>query len=77
MHEMYTFCRVGTKKLTEDYIQEVIKQFHIICETNFPELSKEAKYEFMANTQRSFGRTALLLSGGAIFGRISMDGLIS
>ena len=59
---------MGTKQLTEEYIEEVVKHFHIICETNFPELAKNAKYEFIANTQRAFGRTALLLSGGATLG---------
>jgi NTE family protein len=65
---MYSKCRVGTKNLTHQYIEEIVQHFHIICEQEFPELSKKKKYQFILNTQRSYGKTALLLSGGAILG---------
>ncbi|KAI8854141.1 acyl transferase/acyl hydrolase/lysophospholipase [Chytridium lagenaria] len=66
--KLYEYCHVGTKKLIEDYIEEVTTILHHICDTDSPDLPLEAKYEFFTNTQRAFGRTALLLSGGATFG---------
>jgi TAG lipase/steryl ester hydrolase/phospholipase A2/LPA acyltransferase len=65
---MYSVCRVGTKRLIENYIGEVCRQLDMICETEHEDFPAPEKYEFFMNTQRSFGRTALLLSGGAIFG---------
>ncbi|KAJ3178428.1 hypothetical protein HK101_010133 [Irineochytrium annulatum] len=66
--KLYGYCHVGTKRLIEEYIDEVTKQLNIICDTESPDWSFDAKYDFFMNTQRSFGRTALLLSGGATFG---------
>ena len=59
---------MGTKKLIENYIDEVTKQLNIICDTESNDIDIDAKYDFFLNTQRSFGRTALLLSGGAVLG---------
>ena len=56
--------------MIEEYIDEVNGQLNIICES--PDLETSVKYEFFTNTQKAFGRTALLLSGGAIFGLIHM-----
>ncbi|KAJ3411302.1 hypothetical protein HDV05_002406 [Chytridiales sp. JEL 0842] len=66
--KLYTKSYVGTKHLIEDYINEVTMQLNMICDTDSPEISLEAKFDFFTNTQRAFGRTALLLSGGAVFG---------
>jgi len=41
---------------------------NIICDTESEEISTKDKLEFFTNTRQSFGRTALLLSGGATFG---------
>lgn len=60
---MYRECRVGTKLLIQNYIDEIVHHFHYICETHFDEFEKKKKYQFMLNTQRAYGRTALLLSG--------------
>jgi hypothetical protein len=61
-------CRIGPKKLINDYIDEVIRQFNIISENTFDDFPLAEKYEFMSNVQKSFGRSALLLSGGGCFG---------
>ncbi|KAJ3207584.1 hypothetical protein HDU67_007375, partial [Dinochytrium kinnereticum] len=66
--KLYEYCHVGTKKLIEDYIEEVTRQLNIICDTESPDIPFDAKYDFFMNTQRAYGRTALLLSGGATFG---------
>ncbi|CAG8433676.1 10403_t:CDS:10 [Diversispora eburnea] len=66
--KLYAHTNIGTKKLIEDYINEVVKQMNIICDTESEEISAKYKLDFFINTRQSFGRTALLLSGGATFG---------
>nr|CAG8592636.1 13532_t:CDS:10 [Entrophospora candida] len=68
--KLYAHTHIGTKRLIEAYINEVVKQMNIICDTESDEISTKAKLEFFTNTRQSFGRTALLLSGGATFGLI-------
>lgn len=52
-------------KLINDYIGEVSGQLKMICESNSDELTLEEKLAFVHETRHAFGRTALLLSGGA------------
>ncbi|KAI8808887.1 hypothetical protein BJ742DRAFT_677540 [Cladochytrium replicatum] len=59
---------VGTKRLIDDFIDEVLKHLNLICDTEVEDLQPGNKYEFFYNCQRAFGRTALLLSGGATLG---------
>ncbi|CAG8737543.1 3182_t:CDS:10, partial [Dentiscutata erythropus] len=66
--KLYAYTHIGTKKLIESYIAEVVKQMNIICDTESDDISTKDKLEFFINTRQSFGRTALLLSGGATFG---------
>ncbi|KAI9003748.1 hypothetical protein BC832DRAFT_518402, partial [Gaertneriomyces semiglobifer] len=61
---LYGYTYVGTKHLIEDYIDELIRQLHIICELESSTVSPDEKYDFFINTQKAFGRTALCLSGG-------------
>ncbi|RIA96845.1 acyl transferase/acyl hydrolase/lysophospholipase [Glomus cerebriforme] len=68
--KLYAYAHTGTKKMIETYINEVVKQMNIICDTKSEEISTKDKLEFFTNTRQSFGRTALLLSGGATFGLI-------
>ncbi|CAG8681767.1 9162_t:CDS:10, partial [Acaulospora morrowiae] len=66
--KLYAYTHIGTKKLIENYINEVVKQMNIICDRESEEISIKDKLDFFINTRQSFGRTALLLSGGATFG---------
>ncbi|GAA5810065.1 hypothetical protein MFLAVUS_003483 [Mucor flavus] len=71
--KLYSYSRVGTKKLTSDYIEEVVEQLNWICDEpsdpeNDPGLDLKAKHDFFMNIRQSFGRTALLLSGGGTLG---------
>ncbi|TPX70181.1 hypothetical protein SpCBS45565_g01886 [Spizellomyces sp. 'palustris'] len=61
---LYGATHVGTKRLIEDCIDEVIRQLHFICEEESPQITLKAKYDFFTQTQRAYGRTALCLSGG-------------
>ncbi|KAI9341376.1 acyl transferase/acyl hydrolase/lysophospholipase [Obelidium mucronatum] len=67
---LYGHARIGTKTLIHEYIDEVVKQLDYLADTEFPEFSTTDKLAFFRNIQRSFGTTALLLSGGATFGMI-------
>ncbi|KAI9262753.1 acyl transferase/acyl hydrolase/lysophospholipase [Sporodiniella umbellata] len=69
--KLYSYARVGTKNLTSEYIEEVVKQLNWICdEPSDPSdgLDLKSKHEFFMNIRQSFGRTALLLSGGGTLG---------
>lgn len=71
--KLYSYSRVGTKKLTSEYIEEVVKQLNWICDEpsdpeNDPNLDLKTKHDFFMNIRQSFGRTALLLSGGGTLG---------
>ncbi|KAI9103145.1 acyl transferase/acyl hydrolase/lysophospholipase [Phlyctochytrium arcticum] len=61
---LYGTTNVGTKLLIDDYIDEVTRQLHFICEEESPQISLQQKYDFFTRTQQAFGRTALCLSGG-------------
>ncbi|SAL96813.1 hypothetical protein [Absidia glauca] len=65
--QLYAHSRVGTKALISSYIEEVTKQLNWICDET-SELDYQAKHDFFMNIRQSFGRTALLLSGGGTLG---------
>ncbi|PKA48707.1 Triacylglycerol lipase SDP1 [Apostasia shenzhenica] len=60
--------RLQVPKLIKDYIDEVSTQLKMVCSSDSEELLLEEKLSFMHETRHSFGRTALLLSGGASLG---------
>jgi TAG lipase/lysophosphatidylethanolamine acyltransferase len=74
-HELYDQCHFGTKRLIEKFHNEVIKCIQFIYYYKGTKLNMSHKLEFFAETRHSYGRTALLLSGGATFGRFHI-GLI-
>lgn len=55
-------------KLIKEYIDEVSTQLRMVCDSDSDELLLEEKLAFMHETRHAFGRTALLLSGGASLG---------
>lgn len=59
--KLYTHALAGTKLLIEDYINEVIRTLEF--------LRREKKMSvFFREIKQSFGRTALILHGGSLFG---------
>src|SRR5690606_29769807 len=66
--KLFEYCLSGTKTLIEDYTAEVVKQLEYICDTDFPDLSPEKKFDLFYELKQSYGRSALLLSGGVTFG---------
>ncbi|HXG28636.1 MAG TPA: DUF3336 domain-containing protein [Nevskiales bacterium] len=66
--ELYHHSRVGTKYLVQDYLDTLASTLNYLCDTDFPELSTEEKNKFFQDVALSFGRSALVLSGGATMG---------
>ncbi|KAL6987231.1 mitogen-activated protein kinase tyrosine protein phosphatase sdp1 [Sarracenia purpurea var. burkii] len=60
--------RLQVPKLIQDYIDEVSTQLRMVCDSDSEDLLLEEKLAFMHETRHAFGRTALLLSGGASLG---------
>ncbi|KAI9317878.1 acyl transferase/acyl hydrolase/lysophospholipase [Dichotomocladium elegans] len=56
------------KALISSYIDEVVRQLNWICDEPSPDLDLREKHEFFMTIRQSFGRTALLLSGGGTLG---------
>jgi NTE family protein len=65
---LYGRALVGTKQLIHDYIEEVAAALNFICDGHFPELDPAEKARFFHDTALSYGRSALMLSGGATLG---------
>jgi hypothetical protein len=65
---LYQQARSGTKKLINDYLDEVSASLELLCESNVKRLPPMRKRRFLKRAARSFGRSALLLSGGASLG---------
>lgn len=65
---LYNRANAGTKTLIEDYIAEAVSALNYVCDTELPELDLAAKRKFFDDTATSFGRSALMLSGGATLG---------
>lgn len=65
---LYSVARVGTKKLIEDYVEEVARCLDYLCAGDFPDFTQDEKILFFKRTGTVFGRSALMLSGGATLG---------
>ena len=65
---LYGFARIGTKRLIEEYVAEVVRCLDYVCVGDFPDFPEDDKVVFFKRTATSFGRSALLLSGGATLG---------
>lgn len=65
---LYSHSYIGTKRLIETYLAEVVDALRFIADGHFPELPPADKLRFFSETAKSFGRSALMLSGGATLG---------
>ena len=65
---LYQHSRIGTKKLITNYIDEVCASLNLLCDSDVEALPPMRKRIFLKRAARSFGRSALLLSGGASLG---------
>jgi len=65
---LYGRAHVGTKRLIEDYVDQVCDALNHVCNNTFDDISFNDKITFFEDTARSFGQPALMLSGGATLG---------
>jgi len=65
---LYQQARAGTKKLVNDYLDEVTACLNLLSDYKIKTLPQMRKRRFLKRSARSFGRSALLLSGGASLG---------
>ncbi len=65
---MYQHARTGTKKLVNQYMDEVCAALDLLTDSDVKTLPPMRKRRFLKRAARSFGRSALLLSGGAALG---------
>lgn len=61
-------ARTGTKYLIQDYLDEVCVALNYVCDDKTPDISLADKIEFFQDAALAFGRSALMLSGGATMG---------
>lgn len=62
----------GTKQLIEDYVDEVADALYHLADMNNHSVSFEEKLDFFRRASLCFGRSALMLSGGAQLGNFHM-----
>lgn len=65
---LYGHSLVGTKHLIHDYVTEVVGVLNFLADNDFDELPPAEKLRFFHEVALSYGRSALLLSGGATLG---------
>ena len=65
---LYQHARTGTKKLINQYLDEVSTCLQLLCDSDSESLPPMRKRRFLKRAARSFGRSSLLLSGGASLG---------
>ncbi|KAF8540530.1 acyl transferase/acyl hydrolase/lysophospholipase [Trichophaea hybrida] len=67
--QLFSRSHVGTKILIETYTDAVVEMItHIASLPPSAEFSHQQKFSFISDTRQVFGRTALMLQGGATFG---------
>ena len=63
--QLYSHRYFGTKDLVQDYIEEVVKCINAVHQSQ--KISLQDKRKFFRTALKSYGNTALCLSGGACF----------
>ena len=65
---LYTTAHAGTKYLAQAYFDEAITAIQYLCDVEIPGLTAEGKLKRFVGAGYNFGRTALMMSGGATLG---------
>lgn len=65
---LFAHSYVGTKKIIEDYIDEVNKSLAFIASESCQLFTIENKINFFKNCEKAYGQPALMFSGGATLG---------
>ena len=65
---LYQPAKFGTKCLIEDYVGEIVDALEHLSQLDESIISREEKLDFFHRARHSYGRTALMLSGGGAWG---------
>lgn len=65
---LYGRSPLGTKRVIEDYLEAVTEALRWLAENPHRGISMASKQRFFADLAQSYGRSALMLSGGATMG---------
>lgn len=65
---LYSRAKFGTKRLIEQYIDEVDDALRFLAELDSDEIGIQEKLDFFYRSNVCFGRSALMLSGGGVLG---------
>lgn len=65
---LYRRARFGTKRLIEQYIDEIDDAMRFLVDEETPGVSNQEKMDFFYRANICFGRSALMLSGGGVLG---------
>ncbi len=65
---LYRHARFGTKKLIEQYIDEIDDSLRFLAELESDDIGVQEKLDFFYRANVCYGRSALMLSGGGVLG---------
>ena len=65
---LYRRAKFGTKKLIEQYIDEIDDSLRFLAELDSDDISVQEKLDFFYRANVCYGRSALMLSGGGVLG---------
>lgn len=65
---LYTRAKAGTKRLIEQYVDEIDDALRFLADLDTDEISVQEKLEFFYRANVCYGRSALMLSGGGVLG---------
>ena len=62
---LYSQAKYGTKQLIDDYVGTVVESLYFLADANDSQIPFDEKLDFFRRASHCFGRSALMLSGGA------------
>lgn len=65
---LFTAALVGTKKIIEDYVDEVSASLHFVASDACECLTYDEKVEFFKHCEKAYGQPVIMFSGGATLG---------
>ena len=65
---LFAHTYIGTKKLIEDYIEEVSQSLMFLASKDCKDITRQEKIDFFENCQKAYGQPAMMFSGGASLG---------
>ncbi len=62
---LYSQSKIGTKQLIDDYVNTIVEALHFISRVDDSKIPLAEKVDFFRRASHCYGRSALMLSGGA------------